>query len=772
VTVAAVRKARGFERAGPWLGIAIGLSLLGAGAVALVATGVITDPWGSDVRGYTLTGMLLGALVVVLWGATFAYSLRKRALQESALGGGTMMSWLWLHVTLGLVSLVLAVMHAGFGVVSYPLSTGKLLFWCFALLTLSGIVWRIFYRVVPPRAAARIGNYSREGHVARATELTSEIESLAAGRSEPFRQVKDWLCAAPRAEHELGQAVGALPADDQRDLHRVWRLAESRRRALARQSAVPAFRRKLQIWRLVHVPLALCTPVLLVAHIVGATRLPTRMMPMGASPLGSLSGFTPSSACKDCHAAIYKQWEHSMHAHAMRSPLMVAQNNEVLRTELAGATSPDPKLVCVNCHGPVGVALTEREQATLPLERGGYDEELLMDGVGCTTCHQLLVTDPGRGEAGLARFQEKLDPVGDVYYGPFADPVGNSYHQSRKGEIFARPDKLCVACHNVVYDLNGDGKIEKGVDLILQETTKEYDRYRQKGGGATCLDCHMPVDKARKRSADGATLFLDQDREAPERVTRDHSFVAVDYHLDLVSKKDPQRERRQKLLRRAATLAAEIKGGKLVVSITNTGAGHNLPTGFAFARQTWLEVKMLDGTGRTVFGSGVLARPSDDLCDAATLDEDNGPLAKLTRGCEGGPDPQLVNYQLRLVDRIEILRDKNNEIVRDDYGEAKLAAAEGAVEATIQRIKGGAVVRVRPEGKQALAPLEPGETRTHGYRIAGGTRSISVRLLVRSLPPYFLRGLDAARPADAQPRLEPLIQNLQVEEMARVDVKL
>ena len=35
--------------------------------------------------------------------------------------------------------------------------------------------------------------------------------------------------------------------------------------------------------------------------------------------------------------------------------------------------------------------------------------------------------------------------------------------------------------------------------------------------------------------------------------------------------------------------------GVLRVRITNVGAGHNVPTGFAFARQMWLEVKAFDG---------------------------------------------------------------------------------------------------------------------------------------------------------------------------------
>ena len=765
-----LRKRLQLERGWVWMIIAVAIALMMTGAVALVANGTLPDPLGQHMRGYTVTGMLLGFLVVVLGTLTFAYSLRKRSLQEMA-GGGTMMMWLWLHVVIGVLTLFLAFLHAGLGTISFPMSSGKILLWVFVGLTLSGIVWRIFYRAVPPQVVKRIGNYSREGAVARATELTTEIDALSAGRTDAFRQLRDWVCASPRTEMEIAHAVAPLSAEERDALERIHRLSASRRRALERYKLSPRYTRWLQVWRVIHVPLALSVIPLTCIHIVGATRLVTRLSPIGSLSEG-MSGFVPSSECRDCHRRIYDQWKYSMHAHGMLSPVMIAQSNQVLDDELDDVDSPDPKLICVNCHGPAGIALTKQEQAQLPLKRDGYSKELLNDGIGCTVCHQLdLAEDPKRGEAGLVAFQKSLHKVGDVYFGNFDDPVGNAYHRSAKGRIFDNPERLCVACHNVVYDKNDDGRIEKGVDLVLQETTKEYDDYRKDGGQSTCIDCHMPIDKGTKRAANSAVLYFEQDSEAPDREVHDHSFVAVDYPLDLVSEKDPQRDKRRKLLRSAVKMDAVIQGDKLVVTITNTGTGHNVPTGLAFARQMWLEVKATDALGNLLYSSGVLAKNTDDLCDSSTMDEEGSKVARFVKGCVRS-DADLVNYQLKLLDRIDVARDGSGNKVRDEDGEFKVIAADGARESVLQRINGGAVVRIRPVDKQPLVPIEPKEIRTHNYTLPAGVVRVSVRLLFRSFPPYFLRALAAGQPKNEKPRLAPLIENLLVEEMADQTLKL
>ena len=135
-------------------------------------------------RGYTILGLVTGVLGLVLAFVTVAYSLRKRAFQERlTLFRSTMMTWLWSHVSFGLLAFVLAVFHGGYGIISLQMSTGKVAFALLFLLVVSGTAWRLVYQVVPARAAPRIGNYAEEGSLVRAAAQRTEMEKLAAGRS-------------------------------------------------------------------------------------------------------------------------------------------------------------------------------------------------------------------------------------------------------------------------------------------------------------------------------------------------------------------------------------------------------------------------------------------------------------------------------------------------------------------------------------------------------------------------------------------------------------
>lgn len=758
----------------PWLWLAS--ALLGSAAIAaagkLAADGKLDAIFAQRaadhaLRGYTPAGLFLGIASVILTVLAALYSLRKRPLQERLPGRGTMTAWLWLHVAASLLALAATVVHAGYGLVSAEPSTGKVLAAIFFLLALSGLVWRIAYAVVPPRAERAVGNYAAGDSAHRAEALTAEIAKVAAGGSSEIHRLEAWLLEAPREPADVERAAAALDPAERPIIEEMARLAASRRRALARMAQQNRYARLLQIWRVAHVPLTFLFFPALAVHIVFALDLHLQIGGPGDAPRQEFSGFHRSKECASCHRAIYEQWSSSMHAHALRSPVTIAQNNQLLEADLRNARSPDPRRFCVNCHGPVAVAASGKTR--LPLRRVGYEDALLDEGIGCATCHQWRGTE-SPGGAGLARFQDGLRP-GSTYFGAFADPVGNAFHKSRQASIFSRDGALCANCHNVQYDTDGDGKIVKGVDLVLQTTQQEYEAYAAKGGRPTCIGCHMPV-RSGERAAERAAIPTQQDREAPPRVLHDHTFVGVDYPIDEVATRDPQRAAREALLRGAARMdvtQAAAKNGELTwqVSITNSGVGHNLPSGFAFARQMWLEIKVTGEGGKVLFSSGILARNSDDLCDAGTLDDPGNPAKPFVVGCKAA-DKQLVSFQQKLVDRIDVERGRDGQPKLDARGDTKPIAAKGAKEAWIQHLTAGAVPRVRPRDGAVLSPLAPEETRSFGYAAPVGDAkrvTLSVRLLFRSLAPYMLRAIGAGQKPEEK-QLAPLVENLQVVEMA------
>jgi hypothetical protein len=761
------------ERQWPWALLTCLFGALLLAFVGLTASGAFEriDPvvWGRNVRGYTGLGTLLGIVAVILTALTFFYSLRKRALQERMpFFKGTMMTWLSLHVWLGLLAFLCVVLHAGFGLVSSSFTSGKVLFFVFALLAASGVIWRMVYALVPSSAAPQIGNYSQFGSSKRAAEQATEIEKIAAGKSPEFHRIKDWMLAAERAPQEVAQASSHLAPQERAELEEIRALVASRNRALVRRELQGKYTRWLQGWRLLHVPLTFLFLALLLVHVVGALDLHARALPVGAVTKGSLSGFESSEECGTCHSAIYDQWKTSMHAHALTSPVTIAQANQDAIKTLASAADPDPKRICVSCHAPITAALTGA--TTLPIAGGAH----LNEGVTCTTCHQYTGSNPPSGSAGLTRWQRDLER-GHRYFGPIEDPVGNAFHSSEDSDVFKQPDKLCNSCHDVGFDLNGDGKILRGDDLVLQTTHDEFQEYVAAGGQGSCVTCHMPV-ASETRAAEGARIPFDQDFEAPKRTVREHTFVGVDYPLDEVAKSDPNKARREGLLKSAATLRIAsppaVSGDTLTfaLSVTNVGAGHYLPTGFAFARQMWIEVKVTDAKGAILLASGVLAKSTDDLCDASSMGETPSALAAQMKGCSA-PDPELVSFQQKLLDHVELAHDKSGApIALNDRGDRKLAQPANAKETWLQHLTGGVVTRVRPSDGQALSPIPAQATRTFTYKIPLGGRvvgeaTVQARLLFRNLPPAMLRALAANQPKEEEPQIAPLIANLQIVEM-------
>jgi len=482
----------------------------------------------------------------------------------------------------------------------------------------------------------------------------------------------------------------------------------------------------------------------------------------GTAPPPPHDRFRSAKVCATCHTTIYKQWSTSMHARALTSPLTLAETNQVIRNPLARATSPDPKRFCVNCHSPTAAAVTT--SASLPLDPASHADE----GISCTGCHQFN-GKPTSGGGGISTSYQANLVDGTTYFGPLSDPVPNSSHTAQAGIAFTQRNLTCANCHNVSLDLDHDGRIIKGEDLVLQQTFDEYSDYRRAGGQETCVTCHMPVISGLTRVADGTSL------QTPDRVVRNHSFVGVDYALDDPNQDAAQAADREALLQSSARFQidrdsiSDNNGLSFTVSIENARSGHNLPTGFAFTRQMWIEVRVVAASsGRLLFSSGLLTNPTDDLCDANILDEKDNPMREFIQGCNRS-DENLVNIQAKLVDRVAVKRDGNGNIVFDQDGQPVLVQADNGQETTLQFLRGGPVARTRPVDGQGLGSLQPFEIRNFRYSARIDTSqpvTISARLMFRHMPPYFVRALAAGQPANELPQLAPLVANLRATEMA------
>jgi hypothetical protein len=453
--------------------------------------------------------------------------------------------------------------------------------------------------------------------------------------------------------------------------------------------------------------------------------------------------FVRSVVCQDCHPAEYREWRTSMHAYAQHSPVFLAFTSTVLIN--SGGTLGT---FCVRCHTPVGIS--SGESAIAPNDKR---TEAALDSVGCISCH--ATNQPNQDASSVFHVPVPGDPEPTIYgpyYGsdeldaPASMRLIKSPHRSRHADYFTQA-RLCGNCHDV---FSPDG-------FRIEEAFSEWRNGPYARAGITCQNCHMgPVpgrpfkqEQLPKDYIVDTTLFPN----APKRYRSNHRFTGPDYSLlaafgqsdlgldnEAFAALGAQLEaQRQTLLRNAARMvvhypetAASGSTIAIEVAVTNSGAGHNLPTGFAAERQIWLEVIVRDGAGHQLYASGTLDRFKD------LRDEDSAEVAKGLVPLDSG----LFNLQASFISagfrgtQVENLSTVNRFIDPTPF----------VIPATTPAL----ITGFPNSGRIFKRGIPPLATRTARYRVripqdTRGPLLLSVRLRYRNLPPHLLRDLGIAQ---------------------------
>ncbi|WP_102223766.1 hypothetical protein [Acidimangrovimonas sediminis] len=323
-----------------------------------------------------------------------------------------------------------------------------------------------------------------------------------------------------------------------------------------------------------------------------------------------------AATCATCHSAITRQWADSLHrVGAGSDPYYVTLE------DLAAKTEGEPfRAWCMGCHAPEALLSGARKttaQAEL-FTRGGRFRQTAApltlhapdEGAGCLTCHavsKIEASGPSLGGNASLNLAPDTRPTYPL------ETSDSALLRKIAGRLIrAKPEKhatslmrnlgggstpLCAACHE---------EYAPGTGAVIVDTYDEWaaSPYNAPGTAANrnCADCHMHATVAKigtpvpGRSTDGGPLKAD---------VRTHGFTGAQYHL--AGLRDPARRAESvALLQSAARLGARVDGGRLVVRVSNTGAGHDLPTGVSDFRQMWLQITATDATGRVVLRSGQL----------------------------------------------------------------------------------------------------------------------------------------------------------------------
>lgn len=310
--------------------------------------------------------------------------------------------------------------------------------------------------------------------------------------------------------------------------------------------------------------------------------------------------FVSPSTCGGCHSDIYDQWQNSMHNLAHNDPIYLAISRLFLtgltdKGEIAEAES------CVKCHTPVGYITGYPEKSS---DERAKVAQIATEGIQCDYCHSAtgakkmynngLTIKPGNGE----------DSPG-VKRGPRKD-AKSDFHETEFSKFHTESD-ICGTCHNVKH-------VSFGISL---ETT--FDEWKEGPYNSedsqkriTCQGCHMyqrvgvPATGSTERPDNRGSSV--EDGPIRDHIFT-HSFVGGNSLIPALSGGKDKSQMAEERLKNAATLSlddARIREGKLNITITNSGAGHYLPTGLTDIRQVWLEITLLDEKGRELFSSGRL----------------------------------------------------------------------------------------------------------------------------------------------------------------------
>ena len=341
--------------------------------------------------------------------------------------------------------------------------------------------------------------------------------------------------------------------------------------------------------------------------------------------------FTGSGNCVNCHApdpnghALIDEnggtvspvvdWQSTLMANSAKDPFWRAK---VAHEGLINPTHRESiENLCTACHAPQGF-----HEAHLTGNAGsnGYtmsdllEDELGLDGVGCTACHSIdNINLAGRSNGDLP-----INPD-HVAWGGFENPwdglmSGQTGFIPAYGEHM-RNSEVCASCHSLythTQDMEGE---ETGQVFFEQTTYLEWVNSSFNAENVQCQGCHMPL-------VDGGAIAATQPNWLfPQRfgkhhlvggnafmlkLMRDHAVQlnvsATSTQFDSTIARTVRSLQQETAVIQLHQMASDADEWIFDVEVQNL-TGHKFPSGYP-ARVGFLEFVLMNSNGDTVFHSG------------------------------------------------------------------------------------------------------------------------------------------------------------------------
>jgi hypothetical protein len=364
--------------------------------------------------------------------------------------------------------------------------------------------------------------------------------------------------------------------------------------------------------------------------------------------------FAASGNCTICHDENYdaagndvsfgELWRSSMMANSALDPYYLAGVS--MNTDRFPEFTGDIESKCSSCHMPMAhVTASFKNRESLIFGPEGYLEstnplhKMALDGVSCTTCHQIQDRNLGEFSSFSGGFEIDQDtPMGNrILFGRFVPNHMSQNMMAMNAGFISQPSEhlleseICATCHNLyTHYVTEDGTFSE--DWFAEQTPYTEWLHSDFATRSTCQDCHMPI-------VEGSVVLSNRGPGGPRSPVAKHSFAGGNvYMLNMLKNfggelgvQADTNHFQSAIDRSLAQLQGEtaeleisdpeLADGILSFDVTTTiQTGHKFPTGYP-SRRAWLHLTVMDSAGQVLFESG---RAGEDGAIVGNANDEDG----------------------------------------------------------------------------------------------------------------------------------------------------
>jgi hypothetical protein len=252
-----------------------------------------------------------------------------------------------------------------------------------------------------------------------------------------------------------------------------------------------------------------------------------------------------------------------MHSKSLTDPVYRAVFDAMMKE-----TKGEQKAFCLTCHAPVA-SVTGKLLGSIREVNWQTFTAVEAQGVTCDFCHTISGNENLGKNISVGAYVYPRRGTTAVKYGRHPD-ANSPAHQTEVSKFLISPE-MCAVCHKFKHPIAG---------VEVQNTYDEWLRGPYSKQQVRCQDCHMPA-------YNGTVAVGGKQRDEI------HAHAFSGGHSEMVKK--------------AATVTVwgtQKKGDRpkltVTANVTNSGAGHTIPTGIPGIREMWLEVDVIGPLGEVM----------------------------------------------------------------------------------------------------------------------------------------------------------------------------